>query len=175
MTNPNVVNTKVVVRGLELAFDMLHSGVASLLSSSTSLVMGGKSVSQPDLLKAIEAACAPVKDERVAKAAYKKAVLARKERSREARKLVREVRAAIRVVLGEENPDLARFGIAPKSDPRPLTPEEKTLRAEKARRTRELRHTLGSRQKASIKAADVRSLAIGPDAGTTPGPSKIPA
>ncbi len=62
-----------------------------------------------------------------------------------------ERKAALSIVLGRKSPMLLHFGLKPHQQRRPLTPEESVVRAEKARQTRILRHTMGSRQKAMIK------------------------
>jgi len=61
------------------------------------------------------------------------------------------LKASLAVVLGRRSPKLAQFGIKPQADRRPLNSEQRVVRAEKARQTRRLRHTKGSRQKAAIK------------------------
>jgi hypothetical protein len=62
-----------------------------------------------------------------------------------------ELQASVSVLLGRRSPELAFFGIKPHADRRPLNSEQRVVRAEKARQTRRLRHTKGSRQKAAIK------------------------
>jgi hypothetical protein len=62
-----------------------------------------------------------------------------------------ERKAALSIVLGRKSPMLLHFGLKPHQQRRALTPEERVVRAEKARQTRILRHTMGSRQKAALK------------------------
>jgi hypothetical protein len=65
--------------------------------------------------------------------------------------LYTERKAALSIVLGRKSPMLLQFGLKPHQQRRALTAEESVVRAEKARQTRILRHTMGSRQKAALK------------------------
>ena len=176
--NANLTPEKeVVVRGAELAFDMLYEGFETVIPTTATVVVNGKTLTQPEVLKAIDAIRALLRDERAAKTAYLERRVARLEKDEEGRQLIRALQTAARYLLGPTNPKLATFGVAPRAEPRRLTGDELVLRAEKARRTREARHTLGPRQKAALKAGPVSSVSLprpGPS-GSTSGPDKIPA
>jgi hypothetical protein len=61
------------------------------------------------------------------------------------------VRGAIKSALGPKSPALSKYAIAPDKEPAPLTLEQKTERAAKAKATRAARHTMGPKQKKAIK------------------------
>ena len=176
--NANLTPEKeVVVRGAELAFDMLHEGFETVIPTTATVVVNGKTLTQPEVLKAIDAIRALLRDERAAKTAYLERRVARLEKDEEGRQLIRALQTAARYLLGPTNPKLATFGVAPRAEPRRLTGDELVLRAEKARRTREARHTLGPRQKALLRGKDVDSVVVERRAppGNSGGGTKIPA
>ena len=70
------------------------------------------------------------------------------------------MRTGIRAYLGENNPDIEKFGFVAIGPRRKLSVEEKALRADKARRTRQARYTMGPKQKEAIKAESLPSLTI---------------
>lgn len=168
---------KVVLESAEeLALSKILNGLLTHLPVTTAVVLNGKSFTQAELVKAVESLRKPLADERVAKDAYLVAKSTREAQVRDVAVMIREVRYAIRGLFGENSPVVESFGFK-KLDGRhrQLTAEEKVARAEKAARTRELRHTLGPRQKAALKAGSVPPISLprpGPDAA---GPTKIPA
>jgi hypothetical protein len=80
--------------------------------------------------------------------------------------LFTELKDAVIAFFGRGSPMLGQFGIKGRGKPRPLTPEQKVLRAAKARATRAARHTLGSRQKAALKSDAKVSLTVHTADGT---------
>ena len=183
MTNPNKKSD--VVRGSELTLDMIFLATQSL-PVTAAIMVGGKSYSQPDLLKAVEAARAPMKDTRTARKAYEAALEAERANEPAAAELIRLVRIGIKALLGDKNPKLKDFGFAVYHKPRELTVTEKALMVEKGRRTRERRHTLGPRAKEAVKGDDVSSVTLprpSPVSPATPGspgtstaaPTSVPA
>jgi len=75
--------------------------------------------------------------------------------------LLQHLKLAIIALLGKGSPELQQFGLQVRV-PRKLTVQQKALAAEKARRTRALRGTKGSRQKAAIRYAGEPTLVLGP-------------
>jgi hypothetical protein len=84
--------------------------------------------------------------------------------------LLQHLKLAVIALLGKGSPELQKFGIRVRVT-RKLTSQQKALAAEKARRTRALRGTKGSRQKAAIRFAGEPTLVLGPN---SPQPSPAP-
>ena len=83
----------------------------------------------------------------------------------EVRQLLQELKDAMIAAFGRSSPEIQKFGLRGRTA-RKLTSEQRALAAEKARRTRALRGTKGSRQKAAIRFAGQPTLVLGP--GETP-------
>lgn len=77
--------------------------------------------------------------------------------------------------LGESSGELLKFGFKPKGKRPPLTLEQKAAKAEKARRTREARHTMGPRQKAAIHGSPdlLRALELAPAVAAAEEPGRL--
>ena len=94
-----------------------------------------------------------------------------------------ELKDALCAQFGRGSPLLAQFGVRPRQKPKPLTPEQRVVSAEKARQTRLLRHTGGVRQKAAVqyqgqvevstqlKPTQAVSTAAAPSVEVSPGAS----
>jgi hypothetical protein len=63
------------------------------------------------------------------------------------------LRQSLQVAFAGSIDGLADFGLKPRKSRTPRTPEEKAAATAKAKATRALRHTMGSKQKAKVKAA----------------------
>jgi hypothetical protein len=81
---------------------------------------------------------------------YQKAIAARDDIAPQAKELRDHTRAAVKAALGRKNPELAKYGITPDKDTRPLTTAEETAKVAKAKATRAARHTMGKKQKLAI-------------------------
>jgi hypothetical protein len=79
-----------------------------------------------------------------------------------ARLLLAHLKDAIFAFLGRGSPELGQFGLKARTTRKP-TVQQKALAAEKARRTRALRGTKGSRQKAAIRYVGQPTLVLGPN------------
>jgi hypothetical protein len=85
--------------------------------------------------------------------------------------LYTELKDAVIAFFGRGSPLLAQFGIKARGKARPLTPEQKVLRAAKARATRAARHTMGSRQKAAVKSDGKLTLSVNTENAASPKPA----
>jgi hypothetical protein len=74
---------------------------------------------------------------------------------------VKEIRAVISFMFGNEPATLAAFGISPRKSPKPLSTEARAAAEAKAEATRKARGTTGKKQKASIKGS-VTGVSITP-------------
>ena len=63
-----------------------------------------------------------------------------------------DLAAVVRSTLGASSPQVRAFGVTPPKPRRALTSEEMVIREERRRRTREVRGTMGSRQRLAITA-----------------------
>lgn len=162
-------NKDLVVRGTELRIDRLISGLGtSTALQGITLTIAGTSYTVKDLEKKSESYAAVYKDARDARATLHEKAAAKAAIEAEASSFTKDLRASIVAALGRTNAELSKFGIQPTSGPTPLTSEEKALRAAKARATRQLRHTLGPKQKKALSAQ-------GPGATVATTPSVAPA
>jgi hypothetical protein len=76
--------------------------------------------------------------------------------------LYTKLRDAMIAYFGKRSPMLTQFGIKPRQPRRQLTPEQKVVRAQKARLTRAARHTTGKRQKAAVKFDGTLAVTVNP-------------
>jgi hypothetical protein len=130
-----------IVRGNELTLDMFRAALASSVPAKAHITVNGTVYNQHQLMKKVDSVRALYKAVRTAKTELKKAFAELEAQGPEIARLVKSLQTGIKAYLGEENPDLVKFG----------------FKLDKARMTRELRHTMGSRQKALIKADETQS------------------
>ncbi len=129
----------------------LIEGISKHFGKGEHIAAGGKQYEPAEVVAMLKERIDVAKPVAPAKAAWIACV---KEQSRvlEATdSVVLEVIAFLRLRHGGDDKVLADFGLAPKKR-QGLTPEQKVARAEKARKTRELRHTMGKRQKEQLSA-----------------------
>jgi hypothetical protein len=88
-------------------------------------------------------------------------------------RLYTQLKDAVIAFFGRGSPLLAQFGIKARSSVRPLTPEQKVLRAAKARATRAARHTMGARQKAAVKSDGKLTLSVQTEGASNPKPVPV--
>ena len=85
------------------------------------------------------------------------------------------IKDAILALLGRGNPQLAQFGITTSNGSKPLTPAQKVVRAQKALKTRALRHTMGKVQKAAVQYTGDLEVAVNETAPSAPADDTAPA
>ncbi len=140
------------VKGVEITLDMAAQAVGSKLPQDTKLAIDGRSYTIAEAEQALRDYHDAYRAVHEARAVLEHLLSVRADRHEQAKRFLAALKGALEGVLGYQSPDLAIFGFAPRKARTPLTSEQLTIRAEKARRTRELRHTLGKRQKAKLKA-----------------------
>lgn len=164
MSAPSGMNENSMIRGVELRLDALILGLnSSVPASVTSLVVGGVTMPIAEVLKKAHEAEKPWKDARAAHATIRAVAQSRPKDEEVAVGFLNDVKVGLVAALGRESQKLTDFGFKPQKRREALTSEEKILRAAKAKLTREKRHTMGSRQKAEIKATETPTIRIGPD------------
>jgi hypothetical protein len=82
------------------------------------------------------------------------------------RNYARDLRASLEGFFGPRNPQLLQFGIKQRGGKRTPSAAQVALRAAKAKATRVMRHTMGARQKQSVRATGA-TLTLGGEASTS--------
>jgi hypothetical protein len=161
MTMNDSINRKSVVKGIELRADTLIHGLETALPAGvTQLIVSGVSIQVVDLIKQVQDDVQPWKDARAAHAALRQFTQDRPAASQKLGALIADAKIAITTIVGRENEVLTNFGFKPQKRRKPLTSDQKAIRAAKARLTRQKRHTLGSKQKAALKATETPVLDV---------------
>jgi hypothetical protein len=142
----------------------LIAGIGKRLQTVQSLAIAGKTLTPADLEKlfqqqidaadAVDAAVAKLRDATQAFRGLSKALIP----------ILGGFRSQIRNLFGDQAEALSDFGIAPVKTRAPLTVAQKAAASAKAKATRAARHTMGSKQKASIKG-------VVPTPAATPKPT----
>ncbi len=165
------INPQSVVKGLELKGDTLLLGLMTKLPSTvTTLLMRGVATPVADVVKEGQDLIQPYKNKRDAHAVTRQFTSDKAQVQSNLRKFIADVKSALVALAGGDNEMLTSFGFKPRKSAKPLTSEQNMLRAEKAKQTRQKRGTLGSRQKAAIKATDTPHLNVtfGPTPESSP-------
>jgi hypothetical protein len=164
MTNvPSGMAAKSVVKGIELRADTAIQGLLTAMPAGvTQLTVGTVTYTLPDLVKYAQSVEQPWKDVRQAHATIHQAMIDRSADKQKLEGFLADLKASLTTVLGRGSATLLQFGFKPQQPRKPLTPQQKVERAAKAKLTRALRHTMGSRQKAALKQTSAPSVAVSP-------------
>ncbi len=169
MTAPFGMDDNSVARGTELRLDTLIDGLEhSVPAHITQLTVSGVVMPVADVVKKLKESVKPWKDARAAHAVLRAVTQSRPKDEESSLGLINDVKAGLVAALGRENQALTDFGFKPQKRRRKPTAEEKLLAAAKAKLTREARHTMGSRQKAEIKATETPVLKVEFGKGSEP-------
>lgn len=182
MTTPFGMDDNAVVRGTELRLDVLIKGLTTAAANGTltTLTVNGVAMPVADVIKQAQEVVKPWKDSRDAHATIRATSQSRPRDEEVALGFLNDMKAGLVAGLGRENQKLTDFGFKPAKRRAEMTTEQKMIRAAKAKLTRELRHTMGSRQKAALKETETPSVTIGPNgvevdpASSTPTPPAAP-
>lgn len=163
------------ISGTEKTLETFVDALKANVPAAAVINIDGVPYTQADLVKKAEEELAYFKSSQAAKDASKKATADLRQARPGIKRFVKSAKIGMKSYLGVDNPDIEKFGFHLDKTGE-LSADKKAIRAEKARRTREARHTMGSRQKQSIHAPDVSSITIpNPSAaeespnGSTPG------
>jgi hypothetical protein len=154
---------EVAPKGLELELTLMLKGLDSAVPDGTSLVVAGNSTTKADIKTELQKGLGlfqMVRDE------ARSLQVARQTRSQglvAVRHYAKDLRAALQGFFGPRNPQLQQFGIKQRGGTRALSSAQFALKAAKAKATRALRHTMGARQKQSIRATGA-TLTLGGEA-----------
>jgi hypothetical protein len=159
-------------KGLEAELTLLLKGVSTSVPDGSSLTVASQSWTKAALMAELQSGLDLYQTVKNEVQALKEGRQARSIGLPAKRKLARALKHAMIGTFGQGSPMLEQFGI--KAAVRnPLTAEQLSLRAARARATRAARHTLGPRQKQAIRGVvtTTPSVASGPVAPVLPGSS----
>jgi hypothetical protein len=157
-------------KGLEAELSLLIKGVSTSVPDGSSLTVAGQSWTKQALVAELQQGLDLYQKVKDQVQALKETRQARSTGLPAIRKLAKGLRHALIGNFGQGSPMLEQFGI--KTVVRnPLTAEQLSLRAARARATRAARHTLGPRQKQAIRGVvtTTPTVASGPVAPVLPG------
>jgi hypothetical protein len=128
------------------------AGVAEVVPDKATLMIGGEATTKKELLQKLGELIVPYQQAVDAEAAYRYAIATRDSQQESSKNYLDEARLVVLAFLGSKNPQLGKCGLSPEKPKTKLTSDQLAERTEKLRQTRQLRHTLGPKQKANIKA-----------------------
>ncbi len=145
--------------GLMQKIQTALAGVQQALPDGSSLTMNGQVVTKAQLVAQLSGLLPPLTAVTDARSAHAKAIQAREAAEPNAREFLAQLRAALVSFYGRGSTSLLDFGMSAK---KPAVPTSRTaiLAAAKRTLTRQKRGTLGSKQKASIKAIGTPQVSI---------------
>jgi hypothetical protein len=144
----------------QTADQKLVDGLNKHKSLITALPIQGKTLTPDQAIAIVQARIDASLKAVTDKATAKAAILAERTERTQTKTFVAALRQVIRSMFGASTDILADFGLVPPK-PRKANPQKRVTAAAKAKATRTLRHTMGKKQKAAIKAT-------GPLPATTP-------
>jgi hypothetical protein len=149
--NPRSPNTPRKNRIDQNAADQkLADGLTQNAATIPSLVVGGVTVSNKDIVTTLQARIAARERSASTRATWRAAVQAERDQSDGSRTLVFGVKEALKVMYAGQIEALGGFGLIARKPRTPPSPEQKAAAVKKAEATRAARHTMGARQRAKI-------------------------
>jgi type I site-specific restriction endonuclease len=144
-------NMKVNHVQQQAADQSLMNGLNKHAQSLSSFLVGSNSVKTSDIVAALQARIAAANTAQSTRATWQAAVQANANERASTKTLVSAVRQALQVMFTGSIDTLADFGLKPRKARTAPTPEQKVAAAAKAKATRAARHTMGTKQKKSVK------------------------
>jgi hypothetical protein len=166
-TTPTVGRAAGANHGLRGALNAMLSGVQTVIPDGNLIRVDGVDQKKADVVTELQAVMTQYAAVDSSAAAAKADRAQLRQALPAAHLLLQHLKDAMIAYLGRGSPELQKFGLKARSGRKP-TVQQKALAAEKARRTRALRGTKGSRQKAAIRFAGEPTLVLGPN---SPQPS----
>ncbi len=164
---------KSAPKGLYLGLTLLKQGVDTMVPATTTLTIGGQTVTQPSLSSELGNDIAVFSAVFEKHAEYQAAVATRKAALQDLKTQYAQFVKAIEGQFPPGDPILQKFGIHPRKKPAPLTAEQKAVKAAKAKLTRQKRHTMGPKEKLGIQTIGTPLVTIQPDGTTTAVPPTL--
>lgn len=157
--------------GTELLLTTLAAKLSSVVGEGESIPLDGSTHPVPVLAAKFGHLAGLYKGPREAKEKLRLLVAAREEADAGVISLIRQLHGVLVGVFGEKSPKLAELGFKARRKRAPLTAEQLTRKAARARLTRALRHTLGEKQKEDLKVHGEPDVALHGEGMTiTPAP-----
>jgi hypothetical protein len=160
----------------------LLSGIKEHLGKGGSLVIDGEKLSAAEIINLLQGRIDAAVHVTATRAAWQLAVKQNRAKEDETKQSVSTIRQTILLMYASKNDVLADFGLSPRRARRALTAAEKVDVTDKARATRQARHTMGKRQKETVKGdasnappVVVTPPAVQPVANDKPSPAPTPA
>jgi hypothetical protein len=173
MSLTTIINISSLKASTEAQFRAAIDGVNTLLTDLTVVYVNGRPVSRADLLQILGNRISAAEATKAARLGLHKAIENEQAVDAEARPARSALKLVVQSRYGKNSPQVQSFGFS--QNKRPKTPAAtKAAAVEKSKATRTARHTMGPKQKASIKGT-VDSPADTTDESTTPLPATAPA
>jgi hypothetical protein len=147
--------------GLRAALSAMLSGVQTVIPDGSLIRVNGVDEKKADVVSGMQSVLAQYASVDSSTAVAKAARVQLRQAQPAAHQMLQQLKDAVIAFLGRGSPELQKFGLKARTARKPTT-QQKALAAEKARRTRALRGTKGSRQKAAIRYAGEPTLVLGP-------------
>ncbi len=171
MSTPQV-NKSSVSKGIELQYDTILAGLQAL-PATTQLTIQNTIYTPTSLGSVVNQNNAINKTVRALKLQWQQGVATRRGQKPADRKFIAAIRNAVIGLLGDENPDLVKFGFKPRKQ-HAATVQEKTLAVARGKETREARGTKGPRAKAAIQGDPPAQVTVTADGGMVVPPPPPP-
>jgi hypothetical protein len=144
------------------------AGVEQYLPAATSLVLNGKSMTQPEIVKALQDILQLFKTLRDARKVAKEQLKVVRNELVPGHALYTALERAAQAYFGKGSPALAQFGF-PLGNRKPRTAATNIKAQAKSQLTRALRHTMGRKQKAAIQSAAPSVVTVDQGGKVQPG------
>jgi hypothetical protein len=149
-------------KGAQLQLTTAQTAVPANIPAKSTVVIGGVSYTQAQLVAYITTLLAPILAAQTAKQSFAAAVLARKQNQPTVQTFLAELRAAVIALFGRGSPVLAQFGFAPHKA-KTATAGKTVVKAAKSLASRAKLGTKGPKQKAQILAQPPPDFSVAPD------------
>jgi hypothetical protein len=149
-------------KGAQLKLTTAQTAVPANIPAKSTVVIGGVSYTQAQLVAYITTLLAPILAAQTAKQSLATAVLARKQNQLAVQTFLAEFRAALITLFGRGSPVLAQFGFTPHKA-KTATAGKTVVKAAKSLASRAKLGTKGPKQKAQILAQPPPDFSVAPD------------
>ncbi|MBI3723209.1 hypothetical protein HY251_04535 [bacterium] len=164
-----------IIRGDELTLDTFHAAAKTHIAADAHVAVDGKVFTKPELIAKADELRTPFKAKRAMKTQLKKASVELDSKRVEIRRFVIGLNIGLKAFLGNDNPEIVKFGFKVDKKHRSLTAEEADKRAKKALESRKRHHTMGRLQKKALdeSASSAPDATPPPPAPETRGPTHV--
>ncbi|MGH7435516.1 MAG: hypothetical protein ACRENE_07560 [Polyangiaceae bacterium] len=147
----------------------LINGLNKRAATLSTFTVGGATLKTSDVIAALLAEIAAENAVAPARASWEAAVQAARTQTAKTKAIASGVTQSLQLIFKGQTEALADFGLKPRKQPAPRTPQQKAAAAAKAKATRAARNTMGSQQKKAVKG-DVTGVTVTPVTAPAPQP-----